>query len=590
MRILINENQLNNIIKEAIPYNIVKPYIGIKRTKGALKLINDVFDNLKKLPNAKVVDRKGDRVSIPYTGDFLEVRISDLLSKYEFIIKDYADNKAVNIRRPGQETKISSALSLITKVASKLDNKDESNEAKKLIDLYAAARSKTITNMEGALIVFSKHPYDIAGMSYDKSWSYDKDGKVNNCMHLTDGKNRKYIKVDVKNGTIVIFLVKPGDTNLKNPIGRILAKPYVDDDNNFILYPEQKTYGDIDDPKKFINYLEDVFEKVQDVYTEYRLLTCLYPDSPRLNIISKEKQNQKVLEKWETGEQLLRSEIVELTDEQKTIYIESRLRRIERHVLIDENFRYYDSPFATKEQLDRYEKIMLNNKFKQKLPLSFFEIAKLSDDNKIKYIDYRIKEYENAEIFNSFSNPISLSNLELSMATEKQKARYFDKKLADFYETFKTKGKTPRVTKVLEDYEIDHMPSKHFDKLISLEIKENMLTAMYVHIYSYYKRLSQSQKKEIISKAIKKGDGLSGDEWVDLTDDEKNEYISNLIDNNDTLSHSVFMSMSKAEKIDYIKKAKKLTSHQELWKDRDMLREHLNKFMRWKLTLNESTK
>ena len=589
MRILINENQLNNIIKEAIPYNIVKPYIGIKRTKGALKLINDVFDNLKKLPNAKVVDRKGDRVSIPYTGDFLEVRISDLLSKYEFIIKDYADNKAVNIRRPGQETKITSALSLITKVASKLDNKDESNEAKKLIDLYAAARSKTITNMEGALIVFSKHPYDIAGMSYDKSWSYDKDGKVNNCMHLTDGKNRKYIKVDVKNGTIVIFLVKPGDTNLKNPIGRILAKPYVDDDNNFILYPEQKTYGDIDDPKKFINYLEDVFEKVQDVSTEYRLLTCLYPDSPRLNIISKEKQNQKALEKWETGVQLLPSEIAELTDEQKTIYIESRLRRIERHVLIDDTFRYYDSPFATKEQLGRFEKIMLNNKFKQKLNLSYFEIERLSDDNKIKYIDYRIKVYENAEIFNSFSNPISLNNLELSLATEKQKARYFDKKLADYYETFKTKGNTPRAVKVL-DYEIDHMPSKHFDKLISLEIKENMLTAMYVSIDSYYKRLSQSQKKEIISKAIKKGDGLSGDEWVDLTDDEKNEYISNLIDNNDTLSNSVFMSMSKAEKIDYIKKAKKLTSHQELWKERDMLREHLNRFMRWKLTLNESTK
>ena len=42
----------------------------------------------------------------------------------------------------------------------------------------------------------------------------------------------------------------------------------VDDDNNFILYPEQKTYGDIDDPKKFINYLEDVFEKVQDIIVE----------------------------------------------------------------------------------------------------------------------------------------------------------------------------------------------------------------------------------------------------------------------------------------------------------------------------------
>jgi len=43
MKILINEKQLKNIIKEAIPYNIVKPYIGIKRTKGALKLINDVL-------------------------------------------------------------------------------------------------------------------------------------------------------------------------------------------------------------------------------------------------------------------------------------------------------------------------------------------------------------------------------------------------------------------------------------------------------------------------------------------------------------------------------------------------------------------
>jgi len=59
MKILINENQLRNIIKEAIPYSIAKEYITTERTDAAIKRMDDVFNKLKNLPNAKVLDRRG---------------------------------------------------------------------------------------------------------------------------------------------------------------------------------------------------------------------------------------------------------------------------------------------------------------------------------------------------------------------------------------------------------------------------------------------------------------------------------------------------------------------------------------------------
>lgn len=67
-------------------------------------------------------------------------------------------------------------------------------------------------------VVISRHPYDIIGQSFDRGWT--------SCMHLTKGMNRAYLEDDVKNGTIVAYLVADTDKNINNPTARISIKPH----------------------------------------------------------------------------------------------------------------------------------------------------------------------------------------------------------------------------------------------------------------------------------------------------------------------------------------------------------------------------
>lgn len=72
------------------------------------------------------------------------------------------------------------------------------------------------------MICISRHPYDIAGMSTDRGWT--------SCMNLANGCNKEYVKKEIEVGTIIAYLIKPGDTNLKSPSARVLLKPFYEVD------------------------------------------------------------------------------------------------------------------------------------------------------------------------------------------------------------------------------------------------------------------------------------------------------------------------------------------------------------------------
>lgn len=93
------------------------------------------------------------------------------------------------------------------------------------------------------LVVISRHPYDIAGMSTDRGWS--------SCMNLSGGAMRQYVESDVVHGTLVAYLIKSNDTNIKNPMARILIKPFINikDPTNVIFGVENRVYGTA--PKEF---------------------------------------------------------------------------------------------------------------------------------------------------------------------------------------------------------------------------------------------------------------------------------------------------------------------------------------------------
>jgi hypothetical protein len=517
MKILINEKQLKNIIKEAIPYNLAKPYIKTKRTEGALALINKVFDKLKNLPNAKVLDRRGDRISLPYSEDSLEQRIKEFLLQYEYTIKNYQNNKAENIRRPGQETKITSALSFITKSAFKLDKKDDANQANEFLDLYAAARSKDATNMGSKIIVFSKHPYDIAGMTFGRSWP--------SCMHLITGLRKEFVKVDIAKGTVIAYLTTPNDTNLENVLGRVLIKPYVNikDDNDFILYPEHKTYGKVEDPKVLINYLDDILESVQDIGSEYNLLSCLNVDSERTFIISKKNVRKRALSKLKIGASMNENEIGTLNSDEKHEYIDKRLYRIKNSGIVD-GLLAYEYMLASKEQIANYIQINIWNKLQSKRHLTDNEITHLSEDDKRQYINNRIDEYENAEDLNSFDNPVILTIKELSLASKTQLARYFKSRIANFYFTVKTEYKTMRRT-VPTHGEVAYMPVSQFNSYIDFEIFSITSKNKWATPTSeYFDYASPSQIEDVLNAKINSGAQLTKKELSYLTEEQKNIY------------------------------------------------------------------
>ena len=89
---------------------------------------------------------------------------------------------------------------------------------KKMFDSDPQRKSLVNATRNHQLICISMHPYDIAGMSTDRGWV--------SCMNLKTGSNKKYVKQDVANGTLIAYLIDPQDKNINKPIARCLAKPF----------------------------------------------------------------------------------------------------------------------------------------------------------------------------------------------------------------------------------------------------------------------------------------------------------------------------------------------------------------------------
>ncbi len=105
------------------------------------------------------------------------------------------------------------------------------------------------------LMVISRHPYDIAGASTDRSWT--------SCMDLgfpriqypkstpNSGINKRYIKSDISEGSLIAYLITKNEVikemggerkvSLHKPLSRILIKPHNADDRT--VYTLGKPYG-----------------------------------------------------------------------------------------------------------------------------------------------------------------------------------------------------------------------------------------------------------------------------------------------------------------------------------------------------------
>lgn len=135
-------------------------------------------------------------------------------------------------------------------------------------------------NIEPMLVVISRHPYDIFGMSTGRNWT--------SCMDLKKEKeanNTKFLPSEVALGTLVAYLIPKselksnGKVDLKKPYSRIALKP-LRNENKELAYGIGKIYGaKVTKFTKFMeNWVTENFNKKVKNKKGFSLVQGVYND------------------------------------------------------------------------------------------------------------------------------------------------------------------------------------------------------------------------------------------------------------------------------------------------------------------------
>jgi len=510
-------------LTEAVPYSVAKEYMTIERSPEAETRIKQVFSKLKSLPNARQIDKRGWRIAFPYAEDSTEFEIQAVLEPYNFSIKDYKDGIALDTKN-NREISLGKALNIISK---------KEPDAKDLMDKYAAIKGKGATNKdEDLMIIFSSAKYDIIGMSTDRDSYWDS------CMNVIRGGNRHYVKLDIKEGSIICYLTTISDTNLKKPLGRVLIKPYINTENkeDVVLYPELKTYGSIPNPQKFMDEVDDYMEKTQKLSGSYERLGCLYKDSDRGEIEDKESVRTRALQKLQDIEGLSRVEFISLSLKNKRQYID---------ILVKKESRLYDFQynFASQSQKKEYIKML----FSKKIRVSEFEFKGAPKDMRTEIISKHM-EYK-----------IHLEDYELEAATPKQKEEYVDWNLDNNFELGyyefkaateqqKTKYISSKIDKysVLQNYEFEEATQEQKEKYIDSRVGRYQLRQF------EFEAATQKQKDEYIDWRIEREDFIYDHEFEGASQKQKEDYIDWILNRGYYLHDLYFKAATQKQKEKYI--------------------------------------
>lgn len=193
----------------------VREYHKIWKSVGGDARYSELFKNKHRIYLDVELVEKNNKAST------IQLLVTEVLTKNGYQVDDYLSGTAHKIDNVKNEMKIGKILQ---RIDGDLKNKFDSDP---LRDASKISKS----NLK---VVISKHPLDIASMSTGRGWS--------SCMDIRNGQNRRYVKEDIREGTLVAYLIKDTDLDIKNPIGRILIKPFVQK-RKVALVPEDKTYG-----------------------------------------------------------------------------------------------------------------------------------------------------------------------------------------------------------------------------------------------------------------------------------------------------------------------------------------------------------
>ena len=480
---ILSEGYNYIVLKEAVSYSVSKEYLKIERSPEAESRVKSIFGKLKSLPNASQLDKRGWRIAFPYAEDSTEFEIQSILEPYDFSIKNYKDGLALDTKS-NKEIAIGKALNKISK---------KEPDAKELLDRYAAIKGKGATNKdEDLMIVFSSAKYDIIGMSTGREWR--------SCMNVIDGGNKNYVKLDIKEGSIVCYLTTIGDTNLKKPLGRVLIKPYLNTENkeDVILYAELRTYGSIPNPDKFMDEIDDYMEKTQKLFGTYKRLGCLYNDSERDSVEDKETIQKRAFTKLKDDRILSKEEFIALPLKNKRQYIDKTLT--EKYIRL-ENYEY---SFASQSQKKEY----IEKRVKSAYDLTDQQYKDASDNLKKLYIEKLI------------GRGFNLSEQQYEHSPDNLKQFYVENKVRKGLELSDEQYKNASdITKEL------YIENIFFDEKNNYDLSNQQ-----------YKDTPNDLKQLYIKKSIEKGSIISNQQYEDSPNDLKQLYIKQAIENGYRLS------------------------------------------------------
>jgi len=254
----------------------IKSYIGFNEAlkPSQFRKYVDAFDKeryadiFKELGYLYSSDRNYYRIYIPLIKEEVTGYIS---TTHELIDKFLAENDCEIVDYVKGVAKFRSAKN--TSTIGKLLNKFKNEELSKQFVSDEKRKTLVSTDKDDLMVVISRHPYDIAGSDTDRDWTNcmtigtDKSNRLTKLMdelekikfsddqnkikelkdkindYKEDGKNIKYLIEEVKEGSLISYLIRSNDRNIESPLAVLNIKPFVGENEDVILLPSKNMYG-----------------------------------------------------------------------------------------------------------------------------------------------------------------------------------------------------------------------------------------------------------------------------------------------------------------------------------------------------------
>jgi hypothetical protein len=292
---------IRRVYAEAIDLSMAKKHKMSSKHSNAYKIpvINEVFGDKHRLIYNLDVDYNKSFNTSTESADSPYSKVSAFLVKLGYTkpsVKSYIEGF---VQKPGDKNvyKIGRILAQNESIQPKTTNSKGNAEP----EYSAEFKSDPIRHIkeQDLVIVISRHPYDIYGMSTERMWT--------SCMDMTkrkEGNKSDMIKAEVEKGTLIAYLTPrsevsgSGKVALSKPVARVLLKPMYNEDNE-LAYALSTTYGGmVDDLNDFLrNWIDENFNSKVKNTEGFTIADGVYEDPyetvGKIGEISYEERNKR---------------------------------------------------------------------------------------------------------------------------------------------------------------------------------------------------------------------------------------------------------------------------------------------------------